>query len=277
MKTKSIFILSASIGSLFCTQLGAALLPVDLGTSADYAILAKTGITTTTGSSIVGDLGISPAALSDVTGFGETLDSSGQFATSPMVTGKIFAADMGGQTATNLTTAVSNMETAYTDAAGRSSPDFLNLDSGGLTSATPDLTPGLYKWNTNVTVTGSITLDGLGDSNSVWIFQIDNRLSLSSNAQIFLSGNANPSNIFWQTAGGATLGTNSHFIGTILTATDVAIQTDASALGRMLAQTAVTLQSNDITMVPEPVSYATLFGLGALTLVLLRRRRKQVA
>ncbi len=194
-----------------------------------------------------------------------------------MVTGKIFAADMGGQTATNLTTAVSAMETAYTDAAGRSNPDFLNLDSGTLGSTTQALTPGLYKWASDVTVVDFVTIDGEGDSTAVWIFQIDNRLSLSSDAQIFLSGNANPANIFWQTAGGATLGTNSQFIGTILTSTDVAVQTGASMVGRMLAQTAVTLESNNVTVVPEPGSYATLFGVGALTLVLLRRRRKQVA
>lgn len=271
---KSFLLLSsATTVGLLCSNLHAALLPVDLGTSADYVALTKTAITTTSGTAIVGDLGISPNALTDVTGFGETLDGSGQFAISPMVTGKIFAADMGGQTATNLTTAISDMEAAYTDAAGRSDPDFLNLDSGALTAATQALSPGLYKWASNVSIIDFVTIDGEGDSNSVWIFQIDNRLSLSTGAQIFLSGNANPSNIFWQTGEGATLGTNSHFVGTILTATDIALQTDASMIGRMLAQTAVTLESNDITVVPEPGSYATLLGLGALSLILLRRQR----
>ena len=76
MKTKSILIFSsASIASLFGTQLGAALLPVDLGTSADYVVLAKTAITTTSGTAIVGDLSISPNTLADVTGFGQTLSS----------------------------------------------------------------------------------------------------------------------------------------------------------------------------------------------------------
>lgn len=102
-----------------------------------------------------------------------------------------------------------------------------------------------------------------------------NRLSLSSSAQIFLSGNANAGNIFWQTAEGATLGTNSRFVGNILTLTDVAMQTDASMVGRFLAQTAVTFESNDVTVVPEPASYAALLGLGALSLVAIRRRIKK--
>ncbi len=250
---------------------------VDLGTSANYVALAKTAITTTAGTSIVGDLGISPAALSLITGFGETMDGSGQFATSSLVTGKIYAASMGGQTAANLTTAVSDMEAAYTNAASRSNPDHLNLVNGSLNSTTQNLTPGLYKWTSNVTITDSVTIDGQGDANAVWIFQIDNRLTIANSAQIILSGNANASNIFWQTAEGATLGTNSHFIGTILTMTDVAMQTDASMVGRFLAQTAVTLDSNDITVVPEPASYAAFIGLAALALVVIRRRTREAA
>jgi len=248
---------------------------INLGAAADFVALAKTAITTTSGSSIVGDLGINPAALSDIQGFNQTLDASGQFATSSMVTGKIFAADMGGQTSANLNTAVSDMESAYTDAANRSNPDFLNLGSGNLNSTTQNLTPGLYKWTSNVTVTDSVTIDAQGDSNAFWIFQVDNRLSLASSAQIFLSGNANVANIFWQTAEGATLGTNSHFEGTILTQTDIAMQTDASMVGRLLAQTAVTFESNNLTVVPEPSSYAALLGLGALSLVAFRRRMKE--
>lgn len=250
---------------------------VNLGSAADYVALGKTAITTTSGTAIVGDLGISPAALTDVAGFGQTLDGTGQFAISPMVTGKIFAADMGGQTAVNLTTAISDMEAAFTDAAGRSNPDFTDLLSGALTATTPNLTPGLYKWASNVSVTDSITIDGEGDSNAFWIFQIDNRLSLNTGAQIFLSGNANPANIFWQTVEGATIGTNAHFVGNILTQADIALQTGASALGRLLAQTAVTFDSNEVTIVPESSSYAALLGLGALSLVGIRRRVKQAA
>ncbi len=246
--------------------------PVDLGTAGNYVALAKTTITTTTGTSIIGDLGLSPAAVTAYTGFDYALHSSGQYATSAMVTGKMYAASMGGQTAADLTAAISAMEAAYTDAAGRADPDHLNLDNGILNSDTIALSPGLYKWSSHVSITDFITIDGGGNSNAVWIFQIDNRLTLASAAEILLSGNANPANIFWQTAEGATLGTNSHFIGTILTMTDIAVQTDASVLGHLLAQTAVTLDSNAITVIPEPSTYVALFGLGALTLVIIRRR-----
>jgi hypothetical protein len=280
MKFNYYLFLTASFMAANAASVHAQQLTVDLGTAANYVILASAvaaPITTTPGTSITGDLGVSPAALSTISGFDQSLHSSGQYATSSLVTGKIFAADMGGQTAADLTVAVGHMQAAYTDAAGRSDPDHLNLGSGSLNSTTQVLTPGLYNWNSNVTITDSVTIDGGGDSSAVWIFQIENRLTLASSAQIILSGNANPSNIFWQTAEGATIGTNAHFIGTILTMTDVAMQTDASMVGRFLAQTAVTLDSNDLTVVPEPATYAALFGLGALVLVAIRRRAKKAA
>jgi hypothetical protein len=275
MKFNHYLTLTATFIVASTASLQAQQVVVDLGSAANYVILASAvaaPITTTPGTSITGNLGVSPAALSTISGFGQTLHSSGQYATSSLVTGKIFAADMGDQTADDLTVAVGDMQAAYTDAAGRLDPDHLNLGSGNLNSTTQVLTPGLYKWTSNLSITDSVTIDGLGDSNAVWIFQIQDRLTLANSAQILLSGNANAANIFWQTAEGATIGTNAHFVGTILTMTDVAMQTDASMVGRFLAQTAVTLDSNDITVVPEPATYAIFFGLGALILVVIRRR-----
>ncbi len=237
---------------------------VDVGTAGNYVILAKTAITTTTGTSIVGDIGLSPAAASDTEGFGLTMDPSGQFSTSSLVTGRVFAADYADPTPTRLTTAISDMEAAYTDAATRPDPDFLDLESGNLNGET--LAPGLYKWASNVTITDSITISG--DSSDVWIFQIDKRLNLASGANIILSGGARAENIFWQTAEGATLGTTSHFEGILLTYTDIAVQTGASVNGHLYAQTAVTLQSN--TIIPEP---ASLLLLGLAGLLLMKRRR----
>lgn len=257
---------------IFTGGLHADIATVSLGTAADYVSLGKTAITTTAGSAIADDLGISLAALSDMTGFNATLDGAGQFATSSLVTGSIFSADMGGQTAANLTTAVSDMEAAYTDAATRSNPDFLNLDTGILNGTTQALTAGLYKWTSNVTITDSVTIDGEGDANAVWIFQIDNRLTLSSSAQVFLSGGANASNIFWQTAEGVTIGTDAQLMGTILTATDIALMTDATFSGHLLAQTAITMQSNTINAIPEVTTFAPVLGLCALSIVMIRRR-----
>jgi len=122
---------------------GAGPTAVDLGTAGDFVILAETAITTTGTTTIVGDVGISPAAASYMTGFGETMDASGTFSTSALVTGHLYASDYTSPTPTKMTTAVNDMMTAYTDAAGRTNPDHTELGAGDITSQT--LAAGLYK------------------------------------------------------------------------------------------------------------------------------------
>jgi Ice-binding-like/Bacterial Ig-like domain len=214
---------------------------VDLGAAGNYVILAKTAISNIPTSAVTGDLGLSPAATSFVTGF--ALTNATGFATSPQVTGSIFAADMASPTSTNLTTAVENMITAYNDAAGRPSPDFSELGTGNIGGLT--LTPGLYKWTSTVTLPSSITISG--GANDVWIFQISGDLTVSNSVNITLAGGAQAKNIFWQVAGTVTVGTTSHFEGVILSMTGITFQTGASLFGRALAQTAVVLDGNAIT------------------------------
>ncbi|MDP1994979.1 MAG: ice-binding family protein, partial [Ignavibacteria bacterium] len=125
-------------------------IPVDLGTSGDFVILSKTGISTTGTTSITGDIGISPTAATYITGFGLIMDASGTFSTSSKVVGKVFASDYINPTPAKMTAAISDMETAYTNAAGRVTPDFSELYTGDLTGQT--LTSGLYKWSTGVHV-----------------------------------------------------------------------------------------------------------------------------
>jgi len=91
---------------------------IDLGTAGNFAVLAKSGISTTVGSTIVGDIGVSPIYSTAITGFGLIIDSTNTFSTSPMVTGKVYAADYANPTPTYLTTAIGDMGTAYTTAAG---------------------------------------------------------------------------------------------------------------------------------------------------------------
>ena len=247
---------------------------VNLGTAGNYSILSEAGITTTAGTTIVGNIGTSPIASTAITGFGLILDPSGEFSTSALVTGKVFAANYAAPTPTVLGTAIGDMGIAYTDAAGRITPDFTNLLSGNLNGQT--LTPGLYNWSSAVTITGGVTIDGGGDPNAVWIFQIQNRLNLANDAIITLSGGAQAQNIFWQSAEGSTLGTNSQFNGIILTATDIAVQTGASVTGNLYAQTAVTLQSNAIIpAIPEPSTVALLIG-GVGLLFTSRRRNRSI-
>lgn len=214
---------------------------VDLGAAGNYVILAKTAINNTPTSAITGDIGLSPAAESFITGFALT-DATG-YATATQVTGKVYAADQADPTPINLTTAVNNMITAYNDAAGRPTPDFSELGTGNIGGLT--LAPGLYKWTSTVTLPSSVTISG--GSNDVWIFQISGDLTMSSAVNITLTGGAQAKNIFWQIAGQATIGTTAHFEGIILSMTGITFQTGASINGRALAQTAVILDGNAVT------------------------------
>jgi len=209
---------------------------VNLGVAGNFAILSKSGITDVYASAVTGNVGTSPitgAALllscSEVTGSVYTVDAAGPAC-------KITSASM-------LTTAIGDMQAAYTDAAGRSNPDFVNLGAGNIGGKT--LTPGLYKFTSAVIIPTDVVISGGPDD--VWIFQVAGTLTMSSAVRITLAGGAQAKNIFWQTAGAVTFGTTSHFEGIILGATGINLQTGASINGRMLAQTAVTLQMNTVT------------------------------
>ncbi|MHB9119172.1 MAG: ice-binding family protein [Burkholderiales bacterium] len=222
------------------------LAPVLLGTSGNFAILAKTAVSTVPQSAITGDVGVSPAATSFLTGFSLTMVGTTS-ATSTQVTGNLYGADMTPPTSSNLTTAVSDMETAYTDAAGRTTPDYVNLGSGNIGGLT--LASGLYTWGSSVTIPANVTISG--GPNDVWIFQISGDLIMSAAKSITLSGGAQAKNIFWQVAGQATLGAGAHFEGNILSQTAISLQTGATMNGRALAQTQVALDQATITK-PAP-------------------------
>ena len=224
----------------------AAQLPVNLGTSGNFVILAKSGISTTGTTLITGDIGVSPIGATGLTGFSQTMDISNQFSTSSYVVGKLYAADYAVPTPAKMSTAVSDMETAYTDAAGRALPDYVGLGGGDISAMT--LSPGLYKWSTGVLINDGVTLDCGGNSNAVFIFQIAQDLTVGSGAVVTLTGGCQPSNIFWQVAGQATLGTTSIFNGNILSQTLIAMNTGATLNGRALAQTAVTLIANNVRL-----------------------------
>jgi len=232
---------SAKVWTFTTAASGLGPAPVLLGSSGNYAILAKTAISTVPGSAITGDIGLSPAAETYMTGFSQT-DATG-YATSPQVTGFMYAADMTPPTPTYMTTAISDMETAYTDAAGRVNPDETDLLSGAIGGQT--LVPGLYKWNSSVTILTNATISGA--ANDVWIFQITGDLSSADSVTMTLSGGAKASNIFWQVSGDVLLGTYSHFEGVILCQTAVRFQTGVTMNGRILAQTMVALDQATVT------------------------------
>jgi len=219
---------------------------VNLGSAGNFVILAKSGVSTVPASAITGDIGLSPAAESFVTGFSLTSDATNQFSTSPQVTGRVYAADKAVPTPSNLTTAVSDMQTAYTDAAGRAA-DYTELGAGNIGGL--NLGPATYKWGTGVLIPTSVTLTG--GPNDVWIFQVAQNITVASGVKIILAGGALPKNIFWQSFGAVTLGTTAHFEGVVLSQTSITLATGASANGRLLAQTAVSLDANAVTQ-PAP-------------------------
>ena len=236
-KRVTALVLGATVACLTVANLAAAQAPVHLGSAGTFTILSKTGITDVYASAIVGDVGTSP-----ITGAALLL-SCGE------VTGNIYTVDAAGPLpctttdATFLTSAVGDMGFAYDDAAGRQSPDFTELGAGEIGGLT--LAPGLYKWGTGVLITTDVTLSGGPDD--VWIFQVAGTLNQGNATRVTLAGGAQPKNIFWQVAGAVTIGTTAHFEGIILAKTMIAVNTGASVNGRLLAQTAVTLQMNAVT------------------------------
>lgn len=210
---------------------------INLGVAGNFVILSKTGITSVYKSTITGNIGASP-----ITGAAMVVNCG-------EVTGNVFSVDAAGPackttSATMLTSAIGDMQTAYTDAAGRVNPDFLNLGAGTIGGKT--LTPGLYKWTSSVKIPTDIAI--AGGPNDIWIFQVAGTLNLSSAVRVTLSGGAQAKNIFWQVSGAVTFGTTSHFEGNILGQTGINLKTGATINGRLLAQTAATLQMNTVTM-----------------------------
>ena len=223
---------------------------VNLGMAGNYAILAESLISTTSGTTVTGDLGMSPNAATFIQGFSLVLDAGECFSTpvpASMVTGKVYAADYntgGCPTPANLTTATGDKRLAYTDANSRA-PDYTELGAGTIGGMT--LPPAVYKWSGGVLIPTDLVLSG--GPNDVWIFQIAGDLTVANGVKVTLAGGALAKNIFWATFGVADFGTTSHFEGVVLSQTSNTLQTGASANSRLLAHTAVTL---DASVVVQP-------------------------
>jgi hypothetical protein len=221
---------------------------VNLGTAGNFSILTKSGISTTGITSVQGDIGVSPAAATAITGFALIMDTNGQSShtTVPtLVTGKVYASDYAPPTPAMLTTAVSDMETAYTTANNLVTPaPVLEEGAGNISGLT--LAPGLYKWSTGVLIDPDASVTLSGGENDTWVFQIAQDLTLMSKAQVKLLGGAQAKNITWVVAGQAVLGTESVLFGTILSKTLISLNTGSTVTGRLLAQTAVTLNASTV-------------------------------
>lgn len=214
---------------------------VNLRSTAGFVILAGSLISNVPTSAVTGNIGLSPAARSFITGFGLT-----------EVTGSIFAADdvSPAGVPAMLTAAKGDLTTAYNDAAGRTATDIVLL-AGNLGGYT--LTPGLYKSTGSLELSsGTLTFDAKGNANAVFIIQIASTLNVTSGRAMVLSGNAKASNIFWQVGTSATLGTTSVFKGTIMADQSISLNTGVSLEGRLMARIGEVTIAGGTLVLPTP-------------------------
>lgn len=214
--------------------------PVNLRTAGNYAVLAKASISGT-GATVTGNLGISPAAASYVTGFSLIADGSTEFSTSAQVIGRAYAADYGPPTPALLLAAVTDLQIACADAAARV-PGTTDLGAGSLGGML--IAPGVYRWSGGVSVLSSVTLTG--GATDVWIFQIAGTLNVAAATEIILTGGALPQNVFWQSSGAVTLGAMAHLEGVMLANTAFTSGAGTTIKGRVLSQTDVTITGSNV-------------------------------
>ena len=241
---------SASAGPIGAACGGASC--VSLGTSANYVVLAKTAVSTVPSSVVTGNIGISPASRTFLTGWSLITEPTDTYFTSAQVVapGKLYAADnVGGSTSVDLTTAIGDMQTAYTAAAGKAPA------GGGLITACPGagnfggltLSAGVYTCTPQVLIPTGTILTLNGTATDVWVFQMAGGLSQAAATQVQLTGGALARNVFWQSATTVTIGATALMQGVILSQTDIVLGAGATENGRLLALTAVTLNSNTVT------------------------------
>lgn len=222
----------------------------DLNSAGDFGVLAGGGITITGATTIAGDIGTFPTAT--ITGL-ENLT----------LTGTNHAGDGVTQVAKT------DLLAAYLDAAGQTPTTTFGAiyDLGSQT-----LGAGVYNGPSSFGLTGTLTLDAMGDPNAVWIFQAGSTLITESGSNINLIGGAQAANVFWQVGSSATFGTGTQFVGSVLASDSITMTTGATIDGGLYALNgAVTLDTN-IVQVPEPGG-AVLLTVSLMAMMLTTRRR----
>ena len=197
---------------------------VGLGTLESYSVLGGASVTNTGPTVLGGDLGVSPGTA--ISGFPPGI-----------VGGTVHATDAAAAQAQ------SDLVIAYNDAAGRASDATLSPDLGGQT-----LVGGVYTAPSSLGLTGTVTLDGQNNPDSVFIFQVGSTLTTATASNVNLINGASACNVFWQVGSSATLGTASSFKGNILALTSISATTTSTVEGRALARNgSVTLDTNTFT------------------------------
>lgn len=225
--------------------------PVNLGTAANFGVLAGTTVTNTGATTVHGDLGLYPG--SSVTGFPPGT-----------VTGTKHIND------TVAALAQTDLTTAYNNLAGRTGATNVSGNIGGQT-----LTPGLYKSTSSLEISsGDLTLDAQGNASAIFIFQIASTLTTTTDRKVILTGGANAFNVFWQVGSSATIGTNSTFKGNILAYASITLTSGATLEGRALARTgAVTLDTNSVIPEFPSILILPLFMIATLLAVIIYKKR----
>jgi hypothetical protein len=198
-----------------------------LGAADSFAVLGASTVTNTGPTVVNGDLGVSPGAT--VVGFPPGI-----------VNGTTQVANAASLAAQN------SIVTAYNALAGQACDLVLTgTDLGGLT-----LTPGAYCFSSSAQLTGTLTLDGQGNSGAVWVFQIGSTLTTASGSSVAFINSGQACGAFWQVGSSATLGTTTTFSGNILALASITLNTGATNAGGLFARTgAVTLDSNTVSRV----------------------------
>jgi len=206
-----------------------SLAAISLGTAESFGVLGGSTVTNTGASVISGNVGVSPGSA--VTGFppGTVTD------------GTIHLADaVAAQAQVDLTTAYNAILATPTLI------DLTGTDLGGLT-----LPPGVYGFDTSAQLTGTLTLDALGNPNAVFIFKIGSTLTTASGSSVIVINSGSDCNVFWQVGSSATLGTGTDFAGNILALHSITLTTGANVSGRVLARNgAVTLDGSHVAVCP---------------------------
>jgi Ice-binding-like len=200
--------------------------PVALGSAGTYSALGWTGLVNSLGPTVVsGDIGLRPGIT--FSGFGPDLATVG---------GVAHIYDVAAVRAQE------DLLIAYDDAKARRPSGSFAGDQIGKT-----FTPGVYFTGGAFALTGTLTLDGLGDPDSVFVFQVDAALNTAASSHVLLTNGAQASHVFWQVNGAAGTGASSTFAGTILAFGAITVGNLGVIEGAALSRGVVTLSTNTIT------------------------------